>query len=78
MAKLTLQQVSSILGKGAIAKLNPTTAVASGAIQAGKTASKEILGYDFAGFGPSLFPFIKIGVYAEGTTTAMSVSLIVD
>jgi hypothetical protein len=40
MAKLTLQQVSGILGKGVITKLNPASAVASGAIQVGKTASK--------------------------------------
>ena len=49
MAKLTLQQVSSLLSKQAITKLNPTTAVASTGIQTGKQISKEIFGYDFVG-----------------------------
>ena len=55
MAKLTLQQVSSILGKSAITKLNPATAVATTGLQAGKAVSKEIFGYDFVGLIVSSF-----------------------
>ena len=49
MAKLTLQQVSNILGKSAITKLNPATAISTTGLQAGKQVSKERFGYDFVG-----------------------------
>jgi hypothetical protein len=62
MAKLTLQQVSGILGKGVITKLNPASAVASGAIQVGKTVSKEIFGYDFVGLIVKLAVFYGIAL----------------
>ena len=60
MAKLTLQQVSSILGKSAITKLNPARAVASTGIQAGKQVSKEIFGYDFVGLILKLVVFYGV------------------
>ena len=62
MAKLTLQQVSSILGKSAITKLNPATAVASTGIQAGKQVSKEIFGYDFVGLILKLVVFYGVAL----------------
>ena len=66
MAKLTLQQVSSILGKSAITKLNPASAVATTGIQAGKQVSKEIFGYDFVGLIVKLFVFYTVAfVFAK-------------
>ena len=62
MAKLTLQQVSSILGKSAITKLNPATAVATTGIQAGKQVSKEIFGYDFVGLILKLVVFYGVAL----------------
>ena len=78
MAKLTLQEVSSILGKAGgsklITKLNPATAVASGAIQVGKTASKEIFGYDFIGLIIKLAVFYGVAIifakFMEGVILA--------
>ena len=65
MAKLTLQQVSSILGKSAT-KLNPASAVATTGIQAGKAVSKEIFGYDFVGLIVKLFVFYAVAfVFAK-------------
>ena len=60
MAKLTLQEVSSILGKSAITKLNPASAVTTTGIQAGKQVSKEIFGYDFVGLIIKLFVFYAV------------------
>ena len=60
MAKLTLQQVSSILGKSAITKLNPASAVTTTGIQAGKQVSKEIFGYDFVGLILKLVVFYGV------------------
>ncbi len=57
MAKYTLQQVSNLLGKSAITKLNPATAVATTGIQTGKQISKEMFGYDFVGL------IIKLAVF---------------
>jgi len=66
MAKLTLQQVSSILGKSAITKLNPASAVATTGLQVGKAASKEIFGYDFVGLLVKLFVFYAVAfVFAK-------------
>ena len=66
MAKLTLQQVSSILSKSAITKLNPASAVATTGIQAGKQVSKEIFGYDFVGLIVKLFVFYAVAfVFAK-------------
>jgi hypothetical protein len=66
MAKLTLQQVSNILGKSAITKLNPASAVATTGIQAGKQVSKEIFGYDFVGLIIKLFVFYSVAfVFAK-------------
>ena len=62
MAKLTLQQVSSILGKSAITKLNPASAVATTGIQAGKQVSKEIFGYDFVGLILKLVVFYGVAL----------------
>ena len=62
MAKLTLQQVSSILGKSAITKLNPASAVATTGIQAGKAVSKEIFGYDFVGLILKLVVFYGVAL----------------
>ena len=62
MAKLTLQQVSSILGKSAITKLNPATAVATTGIQTGKQVSKEIFGYDFVGLILKLVVFYGVAL----------------
>ena len=33
-------------------------------------------GKDFIGFGPEIFPFIKVGAKATGTTTALTAHLI--
>ena len=60
MAKLTLQQVSSILGKSAITKLNPASAVTTTGIQTGKQVSKEIFGYDFVGLILKLVVFYGV------------------
>jgi len=65
MAKLTLQQVSSILGKSAITKLNPATAVATTGIQAGKAISKEVFGYDFVGLVIKIVIFFTVAYLAE-------------
>jgi len=66
MAKLTLQQVSSILSKSALTKLNPASAVATTGIQAGKAVSKEIFGYDFVGLIVKLFVFYAVAfVFAK-------------
>ena len=66
MATLTLQQVSKILSKSAITKLNPATAVATTGLQAGKQASKEIFGYDFVGLIVKLFVFYTVAfVFAK-------------
>lgn len=35
-------------------------------------------GKDFSGFSPPVFPYIKIGAWAWGTTTALTANLIVD
>ena len=81
MAKLTLQQVSTLLGKGAITKLNPSTAVASGAIQVGKTASKEIFGYDFVGLIIKLAVFYGVALifskFMEGVIYARGAFVII-
>ena len=65
MAKLTLQEVSNILGKAStakmITKLNPATAVTSATLQTGKTVSKEIFGYDFVGLIVKLAVFYTLG-----------------
>jgi len=60
MAKLTLQQVSSILGKSAITKLNPASAVATTGIKAGKQVSKEVFGYDFVGLVMKIVVFFAV------------------
>ena len=60
MAKLTLQQVSSILSKSAITKLNPASTVATTGLQAGKQVSKEIFGYDFVGLILKLVVFYGV------------------
>ena len=66
MATLTLQQVSKILSKSAITKLNPASAVATTGIQAGKQVSKEIFGYDFVGLIVKLFVFYTVAfVFAK-------------
>ena len=65
MAKLTLQQVSSILGKSAITKLNPATAIAGGSIKAGKAVSKEMFGYDFVGLLMKIVVFFAVSYLAE-------------
>ena len=85
MAKLTLQQVSSLLSKQAITKLNPTTAVASTGIQTGKQISKEIFGYDFVGliiklavFYGVAFIFAKVMesiIFARGAFTVIANTL---
>ena len=62
MAKLTLQQVSSILGKSAITKLNPATAISTTGLQAGKQVSKEIFGYDFVGLILKLVVFYGVAL----------------
>ena len=59
MAKLTLQEVSSILGKSAT-KLNPATAIAGGSIKAGKAVSKEMFGYDFVGLLMKIVVFFAV------------------
>jgi len=64
MAKLTLQQVSSILGKSAT-KLNPATAIAGGSIKAGKAVSKEMFGYDFVGLLMKIVVFFAVSYLAE-------------
>jgi len=65
MAKLTLQQVSSILGKSPITKLNPASAVAITGIQAGKAVSKEMFGYDFVGLLMKIVVFFAVSYLAE-------------
>jgi hypothetical protein len=85
MAKLTLQQVSSILGKSAITKLNPATAISTTGIQAGKQVSKEIFGYDFVGLIIKLFVFYAVAfvfakfmegvIYARGAFTVIANTL---
>ena len=65
MAKLTLQQVSNILGKSAITKLNPATAIAGGSIKAGKAVSKEMFGYDFVGLLMKIVVFFAVSYLAE-------------
>ena len=62
MATLTLQQVSKLLSKQAITKLNPASAVASTGIQAGKQVSKEIFGYDFVGLILKLVVFYGVAL----------------
>ena len=62
MAKLTLQQVSNILGKSAITKLNPASTVATTGLQAGKQVSKEIFGYDFVGLILKLVVFYGVAL----------------
>jgi len=84
MAKLTLQQVSSILGKSAT-KLNPASAVATTGIQAGKAVSKEIFGYDFVGLIVKLFVFYAVAfifakfmegvIYARGAFSIIANTL---
>ena len=64
MAKLTLQEVSSILGKSAT-KLNPATAIAGGSIKAGKAVSKEMFGYDFVGLLMKIVVFFAVSYLAE-------------
>ena len=64
MAKLTLQEVSSILGKSAT-KLNPATAIAGGSIKAGKQVSKEVFGYDFVGLLMKIVVFFAVSYLAE-------------
>jgi hypothetical protein len=70
LAKLTLQEVSNILGKAStakmITKLNPATAVTSATLQTGKTVSKEIFGYDFVGLIVKLAVFYLVAfVFAK-------------
>jgi|TARA_R110002012_G_scaffold12918_2_gene56676 hypothetical protein len=70
VAKLTLQEVSNILGKAStakmITKLNPATAVTSATLQTGKTVSKEIFGYDFVGLIVKLAVFYLVAfVFAK-------------
>ena len=62
MAKFTLQQVSSILGKSPITKLHPASAVATTGIQVGKQVSKEIFGYDFVGLILKLVIFYGVAL----------------
>jgi len=64
MAKLTLQEVSQILGKSAT-KLNPATAIAGGSIKAGKAVSKEMFGYDFVGLLMKIVVFFAVSYLAE-------------
>ena len=64
MAKLTLQEVSNILGKSAT-KLNPATAIAGGSIKAGKAVSKEMFGYDFVGLLMKIVVFFAVSYLAE-------------
>ena len=64
MAKLTLQEVSSILGKSAT-KLNPASAVATTGIKAGKQVSKEVFGYDFVGLVMKIVVFFAVSYLAE-------------
>lgn len=85
MAKLTLQQVSNILGKSAITKLNPATAISTTGLQAGKQVSKEIFGYDFVGLIVKLFVFYAVAfvfakfmegvIYARGAFTIIANTL---
>ena len=65
MAKLTLQQVSNILGKSPITKLNPASAIATTGIQTGKAISKEIFGYDFVGLLIKLVVFFAVAYLSE-------------
>ena len=85
MAKLTLQQVSSILGKSAITKLNPVSAITTTGIQAGKQVSREIFGYDFVGLIIKLFVFYAVAfvfskfiegvIYSRGAFTIIANTL---
>ena len=85
MAKLTLQQVSNILGKSAITKLNPATAISTTGLQAGKQVTKEIFGYDFVGLIVKLFVFYAVAfvfakfmegvIYARGAFTIIANTL---
>jgi hypothetical protein len=85
MAKFTLQEVSTILGKSAIKKLNPASAVATTGLQAGKQVSKEIFGYDFVGLIVKLFVFYAVAfvfakfmegvIYARGAFTIIANTL---
>jgi len=81
MAKLTLQQVSKILGKSAITKLNPATAISTTGIQAGKQVSKEIFGYDFVGLIVKLFVFYSVAFvfakFMEGVIYARGAFIII-
>jgi len=84
MAKLTLQQVSNILGKSAT-KLNPASAVVTTGIQTGKVVSKEIFGYDFVGLILKLAVFYGVAliiskimesiIFARGAFTIISNTL---
>ena len=84
MAKLTLQEVSNILGKSAT-KLNPASAVATTGLQAGKAVSKEIFGYDFVGLIVKLFVFYTVAfvfakfmegvIYARGSFSIIANTL---
>ena len=85
MAKLTLQQVSNILSKSAITKLNPSSAIASTAFQIGRDKAKESYGYDFVGLLVKLFVFYTIAfvfakfmegvIYARGAFTIIANTL---
>ena len=65
MATLTLQQVSKLLSKKGITKLNPATAIVSTGIQAGKQVSREIFGYDFIGLVIKLVVFFAVAYASE-------------
>ena len=85
MATLTLQQVSKILSKSAITKLNPATAIGSTAFQIGRDKAKENLGFDFVGLLVKLFVFYTIAfvfakfmegvIYARGAFTIIANTL---
>jgi len=65
MATLTLQQVSKLLSKKGITKLNPATAIASTAFQVGRERAKESLGYDFIGLVIKLVVFFAVAYASE-------------
>ena len=65
MAKLTSQQIFKLMGKSAITKLNPATAIASTGIQAGKQVSKEMFGYDFVGLLMKIVVFFAVAYLSE-------------
>ena len=85
MATLTLQQVSKILSKSAITKLNPATAIGSTAFQIGRDKAKENLGFDFVGLIVKLFVFYTVAfvfakfmegvIYARGAFTIIANTL---